>query len=260
MLVPAATCGESAMPTVVLTLDGQIVQEHILGRARTTIGRRAYHDIVIDNLAVSGDHAVILRTPKGWVIEDLGSTNGTLYRGEPITRHLLKDGDVLEIGRYRLRFLAAPELPPEAELEKTVAMRSPFAGKSLAALKGEALPTDAPTEPFPTTFSPELSPRAHGGVQTVSGVESANHPAVLRILTGPQSGREIPIDKPVVSLGKPGVAVALVTRRPAGYFLAHVDGQQHPMVNGAPINDRPCPLNHHDLIQLGSVKLQFLLR
>ncbi|MCL6554901.1 MAG: FHA domain-containing protein [Burkholderiales bacterium] len=248
------------MPTIVLSLDGQIVQEHVLTRARTTIGRRPYHDIVIDNLAVSGDHAVILRTPKGWMIEDLGSTNGTLFKGEPITRHLLKDGDLLEIGRYRLRFLAAPETPREAELEKTVVMRSPFAGKSLAALKGETSDPDAATEPFPPTFSPELSPRAHGGVQTVTGVESATHPALLRVLSGPDSGREIPLDKPIVSLGKPGVGVALITRKPLGYFLAHVDGDQHPLVNGSPINDKPCPLNHHDLIQLGPVKLQFCLR
>lgn len=248
------------MPSVVITLDGEIVQEHTLTQARTTIGRRPWHDIVIDNLAVSGDHAVIIRTPEGYVIEDSGSTNGTLYRGEPISRHRLKDGDLLEIGRYRLRFLAAPAEPDTPALEKTVVMKSPFAGKTLAELKGEAPAMDATTERFPTTFSPELSPRAHGGVATVTGVEAAAHPAVLKILSGPQSGREIPLDKPLTSLGKPGVAVALITRKPLGYFLAHVDGHRHPLVNGNPINDKPCPLNHHDLIELGPVKMQFCLR
>jgi len=248
------------MASIVLTLDGEIVQECDLTQARTTVGRRPYHDIVIDNLAVSGDHAVIARTPEGYAIEDSGSTNGTLIGGEPISRHLLKDGDIVEIGRYKLRFVAGPDKPTVMETEKTVVMRSPFAGKSVAALKGEAPPVDAATERFPTTFSPELSPRSHGGVHTVTGIEAAAHPAILKILSGPQSGREIPLDKPLTSLGKPGVQVALVTRRPLGYFLSHVDGSRFPLVNGNAINDRPCPLNHHDLIEFGAVKMQFCLR
>jgi hypothetical protein len=83
---------------------------------------------------------------------------------------------------------------------------------------------------------------------------------VLKILSGPQSGHEIPLDKPLTSLGKPGVQVALVTRRPLGYFLSHVDGQAFPLVNGNAINDKPYPLNHQDLIELGAVKMQFCLR
>ena len=249
------------MASIVLTLDGNIVLEHELTQARTTIGRRPYHDIVIDNLAVSGDHAVIARTPNGYAIEDSGSTNGTLFQGEAIAdRHALEDGDIVEIGRYKLRFVAGPDKPEVKETEKTVAMRSPFAGKSLSELKGEAPPMDSTTERFPTTFSPELSPRSHGGTVTVTGMEAAAHPAVLKIISGSQSGHEIPLDKPLTSLGKPGVQVALVTRRPLGYFLSHVDGEQFPLINGNAINDKPCPLNHHDLIELGAVKMQFCLR
>lgn len=248
------------MASIVLTLDGEILQEYDLTQARTTIGRRPYHDIYIDNLAVSGDHAVIARTPDGYAIEDSGSTNGTLIHGEAIDRHVLQDGDIAEIGRYKLRFVAGPDKAGVQDAEKTVAPRSPFAGKSVAALKGEAPPVDAATERFPTTFSPELSPRSHGGVGTVTGIEAAAHPAVLKIISGSQSGHEIPLDKPLTSLGKPGVQVALVTRRPLGYFLSHVDGHHFPLVNGNAINDKPCPLNHHDLIEFGAVKMQFCLR
>lgn len=250
---------EIGMASIVLTLDGEILQEYDLTQARTTIGRRSYHDIHIDNLAVSGDHAVIARTPDGYTIEDSGSTNGTLIHGEALTRQALKDGDIVEIGRYKLRFVAGPDKPVVQEAEKTVAMRSPFAGKSIAALKGEAPPMDGVTERFPSTFSPELSPRSHGGAHTVTGIEAASHAAVLKILSGPQSGNEIPLDKPLTSLGKPGVQVALVTRRPLGYFLSHVDGSHFPMVNGNAINEKPCPLNHHDLIEFGAVKMQFCL-
>lgn len=249
------------MASIVLTLDGNIVLEQDLTQARTTIGRRAHHDIAIDNLAVSGDHAVISRTPRSYVIEDSGSTNGTLYCGEPIEdRHELKDGDIIEIGRYKLRFVAGPDLPEVKKVEKTALFRSPFAGKSLAVLKGEEQSMVNTTERFPTTFSPELSPRNHGGTVRVTGIEAAAHPAVLKILSGTQSGHEIPLNKPLTSLGKPGVQVAMVTRRPLGYFLSHVGGEHFPLINGNAINDKPCPLNHHDLIELGAVKMQFCLR
>jgi hypothetical protein len=248
------------MARVILNLDGEILQEYELTQARTTIGRRPYHDICIDNLAVSGDHAVVARSPAGYVIEDTGSTNGTVVDGKEISRYELKDGDIAEIGRYKLKFLAGPEHPEAGEVEKTVVMRSPFAGKSLAALKGEATPIDAVTEPFPTTFAPAMSPRSHGGPVTVTGLEAATHPAVLKVLSGNQAGQEIPLDKALTSLGKPGVQVALVTRRPLGYFLSHIEGQRFPIVNGNTLNEKPCPLNHHDIIELGKVKMQFCLR
>ncbi|SPE34149.1 hypothetical protein SBBP1_70002 [Burkholderiales bacterium] len=93
-----------AMPRLVLSLDGVVLREVTLTKDRTTIGRRSHNDIVIDNLAVSGEHAVMIANGDDTYLEDLGSTNGTTVNGQPIKKHLLQSGDTVEIGKYRLRY------------------------------------------------------------------------------------------------------------------------------------------------------------
>jgi hypothetical protein len=95
---------EAAMPRLVLSLDGVVLREVTLTKDRTTIGRRSHNDVVIDNLAVSGEHAVMIANGHDTYLEDLGSTNGTTVNGQPIKKHLLQSGDTVEIGKYRLRY------------------------------------------------------------------------------------------------------------------------------------------------------------
>ena len=75
------------MPRLVLSLDGVVLREVALTKDRTTIGRRSHNDIVIDNLAVSGEHAVIYNSAGEVYLEDLGSTNGTLVDGRRLLPH-----------------------------------------------------------------------------------------------------------------------------------------------------------------------------
>ncbi|HQR59570.1 MAG TPA: FHA domain-containing protein, partial [Azonexus sp.] len=105
------------MPRLVLSLDGVVLREVGLTKDRTTIGRRSHNDIVIDNLAVSGEHAVIYSTAGEVYLEDLGSTNGTTVNGQPIKKHLLQSGDAVEIGKYRLKFLADGATGTEGEVD-----------------------------------------------------------------------------------------------------------------------------------------------
>ena len=77
-----------------------------MDRERLTIGRRKTNDIQIDNLAISGEHAAIVTILKDSFLEDLNSTNGTLVNGQPIKKHFLKNGDVIELGKYKLKYLA----------------------------------------------------------------------------------------------------------------------------------------------------------
>ncbi|MCW0038271.1 FHA domain-containing protein, partial [Acinetobacter baumannii] len=72
------------MPTLVISIDGAVIKEVQLTKERTTLGRRPYNDIVIDNLAVSGEHAVLSIVDGAVIIEDLRSTNGTYVNGQPI--------------------------------------------------------------------------------------------------------------------------------------------------------------------------------
>lgn len=93
------------MAKVVVTLNGQVQKELNIDRARLNIGRRPGNDLVLDHLAVSGRHAAIDTTSEGTFILDLGSTNGTSVNGQPIKKHLLHHDDVIEMGKYQLKFV-----------------------------------------------------------------------------------------------------------------------------------------------------------
>ena len=112
------------MPTLVISIDGAVIKEVQLTKERTTLGRRPYNDIVIENLAVSGEHAVIILADGKVSIEDLRSTNGTYVNGRAIQRQPLLNGDLLDIGRYKIRFLdtvIAEPNTPAAAIKKVLA-------------------------------------------------------------------------------------------------------------------------------------------
>ena len=70
----------------------------MLDKKDITIGRTADNDITIDNLAVSSHHATVHDVNEGAVVEDMGSTNGTFVNDNKVTRHTLKDGDIITVG------------------------------------------------------------------------------------------------------------------------------------------------------------------
>ena len=113
------------MAKLILSMDGLVLKE-ILTKERTTIGRKPHNDIQIDNLAVSGEHAVIVTILNDPFLEDLGSTNGTVVNGNPIKKHFLQNNDVIELGKYKLKFIgdAAPvPAGDKADFEKTMVLR-----------------------------------------------------------------------------------------------------------------------------------------
>src|SRR3954468_9500624 len=122
------------MAKLILSMDGLVLKEIPLAKERTTIGRKPHNDIQIDNLAVSGEHAVIVTILNDSFLEDLGSTNGTVVNGNPVKKHFLQNNDVIELGKYKLKFVAeaAPALAGEkADFEKTMVLR-PSAMKAAA--------------------------------------------------------------------------------------------------------------------------------
>src|SRR5690349_1526653 len=114
------------MAKLILSMDGLVLKEIPLTKERTTLGRKPHNDIQIDNLAVSGEHAVIVTILNDSFLEDLGSTNGTIVNGNPIKKHFLQNNDVIELGKYKLKFVgeAAPAATGEkADFEKTMVLR-----------------------------------------------------------------------------------------------------------------------------------------
>src|SRR5207249_5217743 len=83
---------------------GLILKEIALTKERTTIGRKPHNDVQIDNLAVSGEHAVIVTILQDSFLEDLGSTNGTVVNGQPIKKHFLQNNDITEPGKYKQKY------------------------------------------------------------------------------------------------------------------------------------------------------------
>jgi pSer/pThr/pTyr-binding forkhead associated (FHA) protein len=215
------------MPKVIVSIDGVVIKEVQLTKDRTTLGRRPYNDIVIDNLAVSGEHAVIQMVDGEAVLEDLNSTNGTYINGKAVKKQPLQNNDTIEIGKYKIRFQSDQA---GTGFDKTMVIKTGAAGGT----------TPAPVPPMPAP------------------VEAATGSAAIRVLSGAAAGREVALVKVVTTIGKPGVAVAAITRRPSGFVVAHVDGAESPTVNGAPIQNDPVTLKNGDLLELAGIQMQFV--
>jgi pSer/pThr/pTyr-binding forkhead associated (FHA) protein len=228
-------------------MDGQTLREIPLVKERTTIGRKPQNDIHIDNLAVSGEHAVIVSILNDAFLEDLGSTNGTVINGKAVKKHFLQNNDVIELGKFKLKFVAEKSATPSpSDYEKTMIMRAPVVGKAPEVVKSSApTPAAAPTAPM-------SEPAADKNVPEVL--------AAIQIISGPNAGKELELSKKLTTLGKTGQQVAVITRRPQGYFITHVEGPQLPVVNGQTISAQAHLLKDHDVIELAGVKMEFFIK
>ncbi|MDX1514015.1 MAG: FHA domain-containing protein, partial [Gammaproteobacteria bacterium] len=208
---------------LILSLNNSVLGEYPLDKERIVLGRKADNDIQVDNLAVSGQHAAIITILSDSFLEDLESTNGTYVNGKLVKKHALKNGDVITIGKHELKYVN-DEATEEDDFEKTMIIRPGMTGHAAAAAKAE-----------------EQAPPAAGG----GGGAAAEAPAggakmpngKIQVLSGPGAGKELELKKALITLGRPGVQVAVITRRPQGYFITHVEGK-HPVVNGNSIGSQ----------------------
>ena len=215
------------MPRMIVSIDSVVIKEVELTKERTTLGRRPYNDIVIDNLAVSGEHAVIHMADDGVEIEDVGSTNGTYVNAKAVTRQELRNGDIIEVDKYKIRFLQEAE---GENFEKTMLVKPGMVSPSMVAPRAAAAATPQAAVPLS---------------------------AVIRVMSGAAAGREVALLKVVTTIGKPGVAVASITKRHQGHVLAHVEGPDRPLLNGTPMGEAPVSLKHGDRITLAGTEMQF---
>lgn len=201
------------MAKVIVTFNGLVQQEQAINKSRITIGRRPSNDLVIDHLTVSGQHAAIDTSSSGSFILDLGSTNGTMVNGQPVKKHLLQNDDVIEIGKYKLRF----------QLENEIA--KPAQASASTSVKTESL---------------------------------AGASAKVKVLSGSNAGKELVLSKPLTTIGRPGVQVVVLTRQGDDYFIACIEGEKKPMINGEVFDDKPRKLKHHDQLDLSGTKMVFI--
>ena len=313
------------MAKLILSLDGMVIREYPLTKERTTIGRKPHNDIVIDNLAISGEHAMIMTILNDSFLEDLGSTNGTLVNGQPIKKHFLQNNDVVELGKYKLKYVTeatAAQASP-VDFEKTMVLRAPPAsakpepkpeagkdpmtttsnavgkafgdtvvnpemmqthGPNLREAARQAAAATPPPPAAPAVAPPAPPPVAAAAQAAAPAVGTATQPGpvhaptpamppppaapgassqplgTIQILSGPSAGKELPLSMPLTTLGKPGVQVAVIAKRPQGYFITHVEGATFPVVNGKHLDAQAHPLHDHDVIELAGVKMEFYLK
>lgn len=207
------------MAKIVVSIDGVVIKEVQLSKERTTVGRRPYNDIVIDNIAVSGEHAILQMAGSQVHLEDMNSTNGTYLNGKAVKRQALNHNDVIEISKYKIKFIDE-SAGNDKDLQKTMVIK----------------PGDIP-----------------GG-----GGAPIAQKACIKVLSGAAAGKQVELTKVVTTMGKPGVAVAAITKRMNGYVIAQVEGSQPITLNDQNLSKDPVLLNSGDTLVLAGAQMQFL--
>ncbi|OGA13642.1 MAG: hypothetical protein A3G25_16980 [Betaproteobacteria bacterium RIFCSPLOWO2_12_FULL_63_13] len=276
------------MAKLILSMDGLILKEYALTKERTTIGRKPHNDIQIDNLAVSGEHAVVVSILNDSFLEDLGSTNGTLVNGQQVKKHFLQNNDVIELGKYKLKYVHEQTGQAKAaDFEKTMVLRpgamkamqappaTPAAATAAPAASAGAPPAAAAASgaapagksfaattvnPTPIAGAAAAPPAAAARAAAPPPAAAAPRAGTLKLLSGGNAGKQLDLVKPLTTLGKPGVQVAVITRRPQGYFITHVEGAQFPVLNGKTLDTQAHPLADHDIVELAGVKMEFFFK
>jgi pSer/pThr/pTyr-binding forkhead associated (FHA) protein len=226
------------MAKLVLSADGKVVNNYFIEQRRLTIGRGAPNDVDIDDPLVSRRHAAIISVGNDRIIEVLDGAHGTFVNGKPVTRHILQHRDVIELGAFNLCYLNS-KAAQEAEFDRTMIIAA------LPRQGGEAANGAAPP--------------AQVSVPAVRASKVHFPSGRLQRLASLRSPQTIELNRVVAMVGMPGEQLAVITRRPHGYFITHVEGRLRASLNGAPIGNGPQFLKNGDVIEVADDKLEFQL-
>lgn len=226
---------------LVLEFEGRRLLERDLDKESVLIGRRPTSDLHIDDRAVSGTHARVLTILDDSFLEDMNSTNGVFVNGRRVRKHPLRHGDVVTVGRHRLRF----EAPGRGQRDER-----PSVGAAL--------------DPGAAGHAPGAAAGAPGAAAAVGAGPGEDGvglgPARLCVVDPGGGARTVELTRAVTRIGKPGVLVAAISRRADGDFLVHVEGADDagtPRVNGESIGYRSRRLEHEDEIEIAGVHMRY---
>jgi hypothetical protein len=225
------------MAKLVLSTNGTILDQCFIAKDRTTIGRDADSDLVIDDPVVSRAHAAIITVGNDQTVEDLGAANGTLVNGKRITRHLLEHGDLIEIGSFQIRYLNS-RATVGTDFDRTMHIAIPDGGF--------------------THLLDGVPERTESGGAASAAPKMSWPQGAVRFKNGPREGVTVSLDRVVTTFGKAGTQVVVVTRRLNGYFVSHVEGKRRANINGSTIGDTPKMLRQSDLIEVADQELEFI--
>ena len=210
------------MPQLIASVEGVEIMRVDLKKTRTTLGRKRHNDIVLDNMVVSGEHCAFEVDGSGDVyVEDLNSTNGTQLNGKLIhSRELLRDNDAINIGNFKVQYIAVLEARLRASRNDTKTLSLDSMG-------------------FPGT----------------SGVKQA----ALKVLNGTSIGLDVPITKAVSTFGQSGTAVMSVSHRRDGYYVGCMGDRVAVLLNNVALGNDTRLLSHGDVIDLAGIQMEFRL-
>lgn len=221
------------MAKIVASSPGASDVHRFVDKARLTIGRDPACDIVLADAAASKSHAVIMTVGLDHVVQDSGSRNGTIVNGTRLVEtHVLQNEDVIEIGSSRIVYRNR-RASLEADLERTMIYNATVPG--LPGSRAAAAP-----------------------IAVARAVRTRFPLASVRGLAGRYAGSDVPLERPIATFGERGVSLAVVRRRPHGYFIAHVAGGKRAKVNDRAIGTGPEELKPGDVIEVAGERLKFL--
>ena len=245
------------MPKISLKFKGNVLADyHLPQGCSLRIGRKSDNDVVIENLAVSAHHAKIDSVGDGFVFIDLKSKNGSFVNEELVTSHWLHDGDTINIGKHSLTFsYFESEIKPEdtrSEMDETMVMDTNEYRSMME--KSEPKPAAA-AEPPETEVADKKKKKVRGYLTYLVGGEGTL--ALKHRLTkiGRSSSSDI-----VVKGWTIGKTAATISRTHDGYFFSYVDGFTKPKINDKKVSKKPHKLVDSDVIDIGSIKLQFIVK
>jgi len=229
------------MTKLILSMDSLVLKEIQLNKERISIGRKPSNDVQIDNLTISGEHALITTLLGDSFVEDLDSTNGTVVNGKQIKRHALKHNDLIEMGKYAFKFITEVE-------DDAVPVDSGDNVVEVWANKSEN------SDNFGVISM--LGSNLHSVPGQANEEKQGVQLAAIRILEGPSAGKGMDLTKPRTTLGSANVQVVAIVRHPDGYYLLHVSGQTPPKVNEIPLANNQL-LHDKDVLEIAGARMEF---
>jgi pSer/pThr/pTyr-binding forkhead associated (FHA) protein len=239
------------MPKLILKFKEALLKEIPLDKDSLTIGRTDDNDLKIDNMAVSGHHAKLIRENGDVVLIDLNSLNGTYVNGQKVSKWILKNSDLVTIGKHTLVFqdeksAKKPVMPSASEI------KAPEATVMLDARTQKQLLEEAAAQK-PAEKVVEMV----GSLTFISGGEGQGDVDLSKRIT--TIGKSDDADIKLKGFFLPPTS-AVFSRRASGYFISHSEGRAVPKVNGVAIKKGQVKLKDGDMIEIGGIKVQFYLK
>ena len=218
------------MSKLIQTLEGAVIREHTIEKDSISIGRKHGNDVQLNDLTVSGRHALITKMGEHMYVDDLGSTNGTLLNGARIAKSIIKHGDVIQVGNFQFTYFS----DDEAEYEPTMFIQAEI--EDTKVIDTKTMDMDTPKG------------------ERLAGVKIKNGPLAKKVLE---------LRKPFNTIGFNGAKLAMIARNAENYTISTLKSNKArrdsdmPLLNGKPITLEAKVLNDHDVIELAGTQMEF---